>query len=163
MQIPATLVRKTVIKKSWYDKNDPQSHKVYRMEREFIGWGVLTQHSQEYLESVTKHACRQWKVAVAPVRVSSRPSYHVYGTCDSDGVWLNSYKDKPGNNLGTLIHELAHWITDHKYGEDNAPHGPEFVYVYGTLLSQYKLFPFDCFKHLCEKHDVEILDVCDNP
>lgn len=158
MRIPSSLVRKTTIKKSWYDKDDPQSHLVYKMEREFIGWSVLTQHDPEYLQCVMKNACRQWKVKPPLLTISSKPNDRVYGRCDDETIWLNSTKTMPGNNLGTLLHELAHWITDKKYGEELPAHGKEFVYVYAKILAQYKLFPFDCFLHLCEKHGVEILE-----
>ena len=157
VRIPAALVRRPVIKKSWRSRSDPQCHRVYRMERDFIGWSVTTTHSRAYLTSVARHVCASWGVAECPIRISAKPKDRVYGRCYEDYIWLNASGDKPGNNLGTLIHELAHWVTDRKYGDELPHHGKEFAYVYGRLLDKYKLLPFACFKLLCRKYKVGVL------
>lgn len=156
MRIPYLLTHTPKIKKNWHDDTDPQAERVYLMERSIIGWNVQTQHSLEYLESVVRNACRTWKVPEVKLRVSSSPRL-LYGECDDESIWLNSNPDTIGNNLGVLVHELAHWITDKVYGDELPGHGPEFVTVYGQLLNDYNMFPSDCWKILCDRHGVEYL------
>jgi hypothetical protein len=101
--------------------------------------------------------CKSWGVAECPIRISAKPKEQVYGRCYEDHIWLNSGSHRSGNNLGTLIHELAHWVTDRKYSDNLPHHGKEFVFVYGKLLAKYKLLPFACFQSLCRKHKVDVL------
>jgi len=132
---------------------DPQGHRVYKMEREIVGGSINTHMSIEALRNITNHACRKLKVAAPKVRVV-RSSKRLFGWCNCDGrIYLN--KKRHGDNLGVLLHELAHWVVWVKCPEAEA-HGPEFMGCYTDLMAAYKVLPKDCAKLLASRYGVVI-------
>lgn len=136
-------------------KSDPQRHLVYQMEREYAGTAINTSMSVYHLQEVADHACYKWKVSPVSVdvRALEKPDHKTYGMCTGNIIVLN--KAYHGDNLSTLLHELAHWIT-HQLYPDAYDHGPEFCDVYADLLDQYKVLPRACFIVLAAKHGVEV-------
>jgi hypothetical protein len=119
---------------------DPQAHLIYSMEREFIG-SCLNAHSpHSHLRDVAHHACKKWKVDTPVIKLIAEHN-RIFGQCHTNRIDLNMYCH--GDNLLTLLHELAHWIAYQKY--DDHCHGPRFVGIYRWLLDQYKLLPARAF------------------
>lgn len=135
---------------------DPQQSIVYTLERSIIGTSINTHCPRAHLEAVVRHACRKYRVTVPKLVLVNREE-RVFGYSFDDRIELNRYHH--GDNLGTLLHELAHWIVDRLYEDSPAiqdNHGPEFVGIYGNLLHDYKLLPIECFKLLAKKHGLKM-------
>jgi hypothetical protein len=138
-------------------KDDPQQSAVYTMERGMIGTSINTHCPREHLEAVIRHACRKYRVAVPKLVLVNRKE-RVFGYSYDDMIELN--RSWHGDNLGTLLHELAHWITDRLHEDDEAVkdnHGPEFVGIYANLLHAYMVMPLECFKLLARKHKLKMV------
>lgn len=135
---------------------DPQQSVVYTLERGILGNSVNTHCSRAHLQAVIKHACNKYRVPAPRLAIVSSPQ-RVFGMTDDGRIELN--RKYHGDNLGTLLHELAHWITD-RLEEDDDPirdnHGPEFVGIYGNLLHAYKVLPFECYKLLVKRHKLKM-------
>ena len=138
---------------------DPQRELVYSLERTLIGAVIYTHCDRGHLEAIIKHACNVYKVK-SPRLVISRKEAHAFGWCHEDRIELNA--SFHGDNVGTLLHELAHWITDFTHEEvmhDLEQHGPEFVGAYADLLDRYKLIPYDAFLGLLDEWNIRIKPV----
>lgn len=133
-------------------KDDPQAHLLYSMEWEFFG-GIFHAHTNvDYLTLIAKNACRAYKVPSPPVLVVDEKS-RIFGCCTENRIELN--KLKHGDTVHTLVHELAHWITDRTAIEEH-DHGPAFVRTYMELLERYKLLPSDAFRLIAKRYGVKI-------
>ena len=150
MRISPFLTRPCKFKKPI--RTDPQRHLVYTMERQLIGISLHCQADPDHLRAVLRHACRKYKVPEPELKIRNVKE-RWFGGCREDYIELNARFH--GNNLFTLLHELAHWITWQVYGnvED---HGPEFVSYYAELLDAYKVIPFDAFLVLLNEYGIEI-------
>lgn len=136
-------------------KIDPQKQKLYKMERTFIGCLIDSTVPLDKLQEIADYECKNFKVG--PVRIEQRhvdfgPYKHAFGWAREGEICLN--KAYHGQNLGCLLHELAHHLTFEMYPDIVADHSPEFVSVYRYLLDKYKIMPEDCFDLLCEKWGV---------
>lgn len=151
MRVPQQFTHTRSVTKKM--KTDPQQHLLRNLERELVGSSLYTKTDLDCLRAILKHACRKYKVPEAKLRVFNSSKELVYGYCVEDGVHLNA--GHHGVNLFTMLHELAHWITDFYHGGDLAAHGPEFVGIYSELLDRYKLIPSDAFAVLCRRHKVK--------
>lgn len=60
-----------------------------------------------------------------------------------------------GNNVGTLLHELTHYIVGDTY-VDFQSHGIQFVGIYMHLLDKYRIMPNCAFRALAKKCGVQI-------
>ena len=135
--------------------SDPQQHKVYTMERGILGSSINTHCPREHLEAVVRHACGKYKVPAPKLTIVNKKT-RIFGWSGDDGIDLNRWHH--GDNLGTLLHELAHWIADQLHEEGaKHNHGPEFVGIYANLLHSYKLLPLECFKLLARKYGIEMI------
>lgn len=137
------------------DPDDSQQHRVYRLESCLRGGHSGHVAPRDFLRAALTRACVTWKL-----RGDKRPDLHFvhvnnqrYGWQDSNGITLNAKED--GQNLFTLLHELAHWIC---YVRDYAveDHGPEWMWVYIELLDQFNVIPRSAMVHLCDLYQVEI-------
>ena len=135
------------------DPLDTQAHRVYRFESDLCGASVGHKMALIDLKAVSVTACRTWKVKKPKLGIVSQPKARVYGWQTEDGIELNSACD--GQNLTTLLHEMAHWIVHsrHYAVED---HGPEFMWIYIELLDQFKLLPRICALQLCDIYKIEV-------
>ena len=136
-------------------KSDPQKQYVYQMERELMGNSINQHMTLPDLRRVAKHCCRKWCVPQVIVKTIRKPKMHVFGWTTGRDVVLNTAFH--GDNIGVLMHELAHWVTFHLY-PDAIDHGGEFMDVYADLLAQYKILPRDCLLVLAARYGVEVGD-----
>ena len=144
-------------------KNDPQARKLYKMEREFVGTSVYHTVRKEDLQTVMEHVCRYYGVAVPKLIIYSKPSEHVFGrsivTIEKDGRYtdheIRLNRGFHGANVTTLLHELAHHITD-TYFEQHGDHGAQFVAIYMHLLHKYRIIPSDAFRVIAKRRGIRI-------
>lgn len=135
--------------------SDPQRAALYAMEREFLGACWNTKTSRKVLASAVTNACNTYQVARPRLKVIDQPQVHEFGSVTEDTVVLN--RGYHGANLGTLLHELSHWIVWKYYPEDDREfHGPEFARVYMELLDKYRLLPRSAFKLLARQYGVKV-------
>lgn len=133
------------------------------MEREFIGSSVYHSVSRANLQLVADNACRYYGVAPIKIEVYDKPDDRIFGrfmyyahadgTIEPRKIRLN--RGFHGANLCTLFHELAHYVTDMRFGEGEG-HGPRFAGIYMHLLDKYRVLPAVAFRALAEKWHVEI-------
>lgn len=133
-------------------KSDPQRHLIYSLERETIGQSINTRSSRDHLRSVASHACRKYKVPNVKLMFVHEPDTRLFGWEDHQKITLNS--GFHGCNIYTLLHELAHHITDEKYEEGIEHHGPEFFSIYIDLMDRYRVFPRRQMKALADQYGV---------
>lgn len=131
--------------------SDPQRKAIYNIERELIGTTIHTHCKREHLEAVMRHACQAYDVKI-PRLVIIQKSQRIFGSCLDDRIELNAKFH--GDNLHTLIHELAHWIADCLYKDAKESHGSEFVKIYSDLLDSYKLLPIDAFQVIAARYNI---------
>jgi hypothetical protein len=136
------------------DDDDPQAHRVYRMEACMDGGTVEHQAPLAFLEKVAAKAARTWKVKKPKIILVDLPRAYWNGEHEHGvGVTLNS--GRHGQNLLTLLHEMAHWIVDCRdYAVDS--HGPEFMWIYIELMEQFNLMPRVCSLELCRIYNVKV-------
>lgn len=135
-----------------FNKEDPQCHLVYKMERSIIGWCVGTKTDLSVLVDVGRHACKKYGVTEPNIRIINRRS-GPFGWCDLDEIALNASRD--GDNMGVFIHELAHWI-QFQLTPDTQDHGPEFMKFYIELLDQYKFMPEKYMRMMCKDWGIKV-------
>jgi hypothetical protein len=133
---------------------DRQQHKVYHMEKYWIGGSVKAHMEVKTMREVVRHACRKYNCAPPKLRII-KSSAELYGFCTGEAIILN--RTWSGDNISTLLHELAHWILDKTNAcEEVEDHGPEFMRIYCELLDRYKVMPRDCMDLLCKQHGIEV-------
>ncbi len=135
-----------------YVADDPQRHKVYTMEKSIVGWCVNTSTSRESMLDVIKHACKYYKVPAPRLKLVKQVG-QPFGWCIEGAIELN--RAWHGNNMGVMLHELAHHIID-ETAPDAETHGPTFMEVYAYLLDKYKMLPRVCLDALAEQYDVQV-------
>lgn len=127
-----------------------------------MGSSVYHNVTQKNLQIVADHACRYYRIAPVRVRVYHKEErvfghWHYWeysdGRIEPDEIALN--RAFHGANLSTLLHELAHYITDDTF-KGHEGHGPEFCGVYMHLLDKYRLLPSIAFRALAGKWKVRI-------
>ena len=133
------------------------------LEREFVGMSVYHRVSRTNLTTVCRHACRYYKIKAPKLVVYDDPTDHTFGWTEStvheDGsrshfaIRLNRGFD--GANLFTLLHELAHYITDETW-VGHSSHGPKFVGIYMHLLHKYRMVPSDAFRVVAKRFRIKI-------
>ena len=133
---------------------DPQKQRVYKMEREFIGTVLDTTVDPRVLTEILRHACRKAGVEAPVLIIYEDEKSRVFGYQTEKGIFLN--ESWHGVNLGVMLHELAHWISDELYDGKVPDHGEEFCAIYRHLLDQYKLLPAECFDLLAESWAVDV-------
>ena len=138
------LLTSPLLKSPHVHKGDPQGGKLYALEQTIRGNSVHTTCPREHLQAIVNHACRKYQVPRPKLKIVNEDA-EIFGSCFDDDIELN--RGYHGVNAATLVHELAHWITDKLFEEDTlANHGPEFIGIYANLLNDYRLLPIQAFK-----------------
>lgn len=127
--------------------------------------GVCIYHnvSRGNLQIVADHACRYYRISPIRVVVYNDPEdrsmgefarlEHYNGQVTNLRIRLN--RGYFGNNVGTLLHELTHYIVEDTYF-DVQSHGTQFVGIYMRLLDKYRIMPNCAFRALAKKCGVQI-------
>jgi hypothetical protein len=132
------------------------------MERYFDGITVGHLCSRAHLVELVEHACKYYHLPPLKLRIVNREEPEEGW---EDLAWVSFWENgkielflnrkQYGCNMLTLMHELAHYITD-SYYEDHQDHGRQFAAIYMHLLDKYKLMPSPCFRLLAKKYGVKI-------
>jgi hypothetical protein len=132
---------------------DPQRELLYKMEREFIGQALHHTVPTKELRATLKHACSYYGVPLPKFKVVNADE-RTFGWTSYTTIVLN--RGYHGANTVTLLHELAHWIVDHKVHDRVEAHRPQFVGVYMHLLDKYRVLPSAGFRSLAKKWGIRI-------
>lgn len=132
------------------------------LEREFAGCSVNHSATIKDLQVVLNHACRYYRIKPPKLRSYNDPSDRCFGYSESDivdGVRTNPHiflnTGFHGKNMFTLLHELAHYITDYTW-VGHSGHGPKFVGVFMHLLDKYRIVPSDAFRTVAKRRHIKI-------
>lgn len=125
---------------------------LYELEAEFSGHCEHANATAQTLESLALSVCNYYVIDVPNIRfINTRRNLHV-AWYDTEIV-LNRARE--GANGMTLLHELAHYLTDEFYtGVEH--HGPEYVAIYMHLLDRWNYLPNRCFRLLAKKYRLKI-------
>ena len=127
--------------------------------------GVCIYHSvsRSNLQVIADHACRYYKISPIRIIVYRDPEdcvmgeytrlEHEHGEITNLSIRVN--RDFYGDNVATMLHELAHYIVEHTY-TDSQSHGVQFVGIYMHLLDKYRIMPNCAFRALAKKCKVQI-------
>ncbi len=142
--------------------SDPQRRKLTHMERHYDGCTIKHHAERQHLIDVRDHACRYYNLPPIKMYVVRRKSPQ---EGHEDLGWTDTYANGSvalylnacwyGDNVQTLLHELAHYITDSHY-EDHENHGRQFCAIYMHLLDKYKMLPSDAFRLLAKRFGIKI-------
>lgn len=122
-------------------KNDPQRSRVYVWESQLTNWAGAHATPSE-MRSMIARCCRLYRVPVPPVRFVTKDKragrflHSQYDPEKHDSVIRPRHMD-----LGSAIHESAHAIADYILGPWGIPHGKEFLGIYLSLLTKFKILP----------------------
>jgi predicted SprT family Zn-dependent metalloprotease len=137
--------------------NDPQRERVYCMEREFIGQAVGHSTPRAHLEEIIRDACRRFGVDEPALRIVNKPERVYARYFDDESIRLN--RGFHGDNVSTLLHELAHHLT-WKLAPTAQDHGAEWCAIYRRLLHLYRMMPRAGFDALARKYRLRVAARC---
>lgn len=125
---------------------------LYALEDAISGHCAHAIATKHVLESLALDVCLYYAVDVVNIRfINTRRNTHV-AWFDTEIV-LNRARE--GANGMTLLHELAHFLTDEFYtGVEH--HGPEYCAIYMHLLDRWNYLPNRCFRLLAKQHRLMI-------
>jgi len=140
-------------------KYDPQRSKLYRMEKRGLPGLARAKFSAMENRSLLRNLCKQFDVDVPRLRRVKSQGWSGMYMPEPEPVIYQSTTSACGTGPMTLLHELAHHIVFRWDDNDYlAPHGPEFVGVYGDLLGMVGFLPYASWPLLCEQYGVAYLD-----
>ena len=131
-------------------KADPQREDLYWLEAEFGGWWHHVRSTRQQLNDLVTAVCKYYRVEPPRLVISRKQANHD-GDYADNVITLYS----GGDNVGVLMHELAHHVTDEFYPEAQN-HGPEFCAIYMHLLDKWAWLPNEEFRRLAKKYKVKI-------
>lgn len=135
-------------------KSDPQRHKVYAMERSIIGSSIYSSVPLHILQAIADNACKAERAPLVKVRLVEEKGA-LFGYWEDGYVCLN--QNYHGANIGVLLHEVAHAITDYWFEGIGLPdHSPEWAYTYLKLLDKYNVIPKYAMLEICRRFEVEV-------
>lgn len=140
---------------------DPQREEVYRMEKRGLPGLNRSQFSRLDHRSLLKQLCREFNVDIPKLRFVKAEAWAGFYEPDEPGKTRISLSTAytSGTSAMTLVHEFAHHALYRWDPEEHlAPHGPEFVGVYGDALGMAGLMPWKGWQHLCEQYGVACMD-----
>jgi hypothetical protein len=128
---------------------DPNEEAFKRLERRGLRAHYDHRARLTSLRRVAARLCRLHDVPAVTVYVRSKRG------CGASYVDDTIQLDPEcGQNLCSLLHELAHHIVGHRHPRA-ADHGPRFVHWYGHLLDAARLVPLAGFRSLCRRYGVK--------
>jgi hypothetical protein len=120
---------------------DPHRDDVYRWEDSWPGWGK-NHISFRDCKKLVFYACDAYGV--------DRPEMELHGprsfswsmpTDDRLSIQGGAHAGRGGRNVATVMHEAAHHIAWHLYGDRIQDHGRTFLRIYLDLLVRARVAP----------------------
>lgn len=136
------------------DAADPQKDRVYAWEDEWVDWN-LNNISLAECRALIRNACALYKVPAPTVvqhgngfswSMPSRLRISVQG---------KGARGSGGKNRATAMHEAAHHIAWHRFGEKIQDHGPTFLTIYLGLLFRAGVAPAAALKATAREHGLK--------
>lgn len=139
-------------------RTDPQRNRLYRLELECLGARGYVTLTQSRIRQFARSICRQYGVPQVPVTFDD---LGVWGGewCPDKGITISRRKSN-SRDLITIAHELAHHVHDHFEPADQlqAPHGPQFMACYMSILDTARIIPVRAMKVICDQYRVRYHD-----
>lgn len=123
------------------DNTDPQKQAIYAWETKWKDWDRETLTLRELRETV-RTACKQYAVP-PPTKIlqhNSRAWSWYKDGLHRGGIATISFQ-RAQSNPAVALHETAHHIVFHYFGETVPDHGPTFLGVYLWLLEKHHVAP----------------------
>lgn len=132
--------------------SDPSREAVYSWESSWKEWNTNSL-SLTACRALVRRACRAYRVAHPAVKQHGDGlSWSVPALMK---ISLQSESRTPGNggkNKATALHEAAHHIAYHRYGERIQDHGPTFLAIFMGLLADFGAAPAEALAASARKH-----------
>lgn len=127
------------------DEADPQKDALYRWEEAWRDWN-LSRLTLKECRKLIHGACKRFRLNSPRVRQHTVRSISFciprIGVISLQGVGIKKFGGTTGGkNEATALHEAAHYIVWHRFGERPQDHGPTFFGVYMNLLECAKIAP----------------------
>ena len=120
---------------------DPHREAVYSWEDSWPGWG-RNHLSLKECETLVHAACDAHKVPRPSVSQHQKRSFSwSIPSKNLISIQGGEHRGRGGRNVATVLHEAAHHIAWHLYGERIQDHGPTFLGVYLELLIRARVAP----------------------
>ncbi len=134
------------------ETDDPSRDAVYAWEDSWREWNQNTLTLTE-CRSLVRRACRAYRIAHPTVK--QHGDGLSWSVPSLKKISLQSESRTPGNggkNKATALHEAAHHIAFHRYGERIQDHGPTFLAIFMGLLVQFGAAPAEALAASARKH-----------
>lgn len=142
-------------------KSDPQREQLYRMEKRGLPGLSRCQFTRKDHATLTRELCRAFDIDQPQIALTPATNFaglYVPGDEGEARIYLST-KYASGRSPMTLVHELAHHVVYRADPDEHlAPHGQEFVGIYGDMLSMAGLIPWSGWRSLCESYKVRCVD-----
>jgi hypothetical protein len=128
--------------------------------RTIVGNCIDTSTKITTLRKIARHACREWGVRPCDVRIykaeqASKRTREFGAYYHSPRVIMLNAQFH-GDNIGVMLHELAHHIVWCREGHDVTDHGETFCAVYRQLLDRYNVLPWYAFDVIADHWGVMV-------
>lgn len=120
---------------------DPHKDDVYAWEDSWPGWGK-NHITFKACRELVYQACDDYNVARPAVIQHPKRSFSwSMPTKNRISIQGGEHRANGGRNVATALHEAAHHIAWHLYGDCIQDHGPTFLGIYLDLLNKAKVAP----------------------
>lgn len=126
---------------------DPPTHPIYAWENEWVFWN-LELLSRAGCRRIISQACRKYKVKPPIVKFHPNKCGFSWFMPKINTISMQ----RGGKNHATCLHEAAHAIAWHYYGQRIEDHGPTFLGIYMWLLEDWKVAPRSALFASARKH-----------
>lgn len=129
---------------------DPQQDSVYEWEGEWAAWNASIM-SFDNCRRMIDTACAHYGVRPPRVRMHKGKAWSYCLVSRA----LISLKQADNLNPAIALHEAAHWIVWHLFGDRVQDHGPTFMGVYLWLLEAASVAPVEALHATARKHGLK--------
>jgi hypothetical protein len=121
--------------------HDPNQQKVYQWEDSWPGWNH-NHLSLRQCRALVKAVCDSYEV---PCPIVTQHSGNTYAwsapSLNRISMQGGEHMSRGSRNVATVMHEVAHHVAWHLYGERIQDHGPAFLGVFIECLVRAKVAP----------------------
>lgn len=140
-------------------KFDPQRQELYRMEKYGLFGLNRSRLTRKELRTMLGLGCRKFGLTPPVLKYEASTAWAGVYIGEPNPTIIISTKYSGGLSAMTLLHELAHYIVHRADPDDRlAPHGPEFVGVYGDLMECMGFIPFGSWALLTAQFKIRSFD-----